>query len=87
MNVSSTAAMFNWPTLDDGDVLDVCLDEHCWVASHFQPSHQVTGLQPGRRYNVSVAKKTFVPRLQMNVTQSQQLAIKTGMCTYTYHKQ
>ncbi|XP_058607826.1 phosphatidylinositol phosphatase PTPRQ isoform X2 [Onychostoma macrolepis] len=80
MNVSSTTAMFNWPTLDDGDVLDVCLDEQCWVATHFQPFHQVTGLQPGRRYNISVAKKTFVPHLQINVKQSQNLAIKTGQC-------
>ncbi|XP_052437725.1 uncharacterized protein LOC127977077 [Carassius gibelio] len=80
MNVSSTTVVFNWPTLDDGDVLDVCLDEQCWVVSHFQPFHQVTGLQPGRHYNISVAKKTFIPHLQINVTQSLQLAIKTGQC-------
>ncbi|XP_073706317.1 phosphatidylinositol phosphatase PTPRQ [Garra rufa] len=80
VNVSSTTAMFSWPTLDDGNVLDMCLDEQCWVVSHFQPFHQVNGLQPGRRYNVSVAKKTFIPHLQINVTQSLQLAIKTGQC-------
>ncbi|XP_050991467.1 phosphatidylinositol phosphatase PTPRQ [Labeo rohita] len=80
VNVSSTTAVFSWPTLDDGNVLDVCLDEQCWVTSHFQPFHQMTGLQPGRHYSVNVTKKTFIPRLQINVTQSLQLAIKTGQC-------
>ncbi|XP_077050126.1 uncharacterized protein LOC143697084, partial [Siphateles boraxobius] len=80
MKISSTTAMFSWSTLDGGNVLDVCLDEQCWVASHFQPFHQVKGLQPGRRYNVIVKKKTFFPQLQINVTQSLQLAIKTGQC-------
>lgn len=76
--------MFSWSTLDDGNVLDVCLDERCWVASRFQPFHQVKGLQPGHRYNVNVKKKTFFPHLQINVTQSLQMAIKTGMYTNTY---
>lgn len=84
MKISSTTAMFSWSTLDDGNVLDVCLDEQCWVASHFQPFHQVKGLQPGRHYNVIVKKKTSFPHLQINVTQNFQQAIKTGMCTNTY---
>lgn len=84
MSISSTTAMFSWSTLGDGNVLDVCLDEQCWVASRFQPFHQVKGLQPGHRYNVIVKKKTFFPHLQINITQSLQMAIKTGMYTNTY---
>jgi len=80
MEISSTTAMFSWSTLDGESVLDVCLDEQCFVASNFQSFHQVKGLQPGRRYNVTVKKKTFFPQLQINITQSLQLAIKTGMC-------
>ncbi|XP_039510303.1 phosphatidylinositol phosphatase PTPRQ [Pimephales promelas] len=80
MEISSTTAMFSWSTLDGESVLDVCLDEQCFVASNFQSFHQVKGLQPGRRYNVTVKKKTFFPQLQINITQSLQLAIKTGQC-------
>ncbi|XP_067276105.1 phosphatidylinositol phosphatase PTPRQ isoform X2 [Pseudorasbora parva] len=80
MKISSSTAMFRWSTFDGGNVLDVCLDEQCWVASHFQPFHLVNGLQPGRRYNVIVKKKTFFHQLQVNVTQSLQVAIKTGQC-------
>lgn len=84
MKISSTTAVFSLSTLDDRNVLDVCLDEQCWVGSHFQPFHQVKGLQPGHRYNVIMKKKTFFPHLQINITQSLQQAIKTGMCTNTY---
>ncbi|KAI7802135.1 putative phosphatidylinositol phosphatase PTPRQ-like [Triplophysa rosa] len=77
--VSSTTAVFDW-TSDDGSTLHVCLDEQCWVLSRFQPLHQVTGLQPGRCFDVSVEKTTFVPHIQINVTQSLQLAMKTGQC-------
>ncbi|XP_073786318.1 phosphatidylinositol phosphatase PTPRQ isoform X2 [Danio rerio] len=80
INVSSTTAVFSWPTLHDGNALDVCLDEQCWAASQLQPSHQVMGLKPGRSYRVSVKKKTFIRHLQFNVTQSLETALKTGQC-------
>ncbi|XP_058244423.1 phosphatidylinositol phosphatase PTPRQ isoform X1 [Hemibagrus wyckioides] len=80
VEVSSTSALLNWTDWTSEETQHVCVDGQCWTLSSSQPSRLVSGLQPGTRYTVTVEQKTFVPHVNITLTQKLQLAIETARC-------
>ncbi|XP_066541701.1 LOW QUALITY PROTEIN: phosphatidylinositol phosphatase PTPRQ [Hoplias malabaricus] len=78
--VSTSSALLTWTEWSKDQALWIYIDQHCWLLSSIQPSHLVTGLQPGTYYGVTVKKITHMSHLNITITQKLQLAIKTAQC-------
>ncbi|GAA6082032.1 phosphatidylinositol phosphatase PTPRQ isoform X1, partial [Tachysurus ichikawai] len=75
--VSTTSAVLNWTDWTSEQIQHVCVGAQCWTLDSSQPSCLVSGLQHGTRYMVTVEQKTWVPQVNVTLTQKLQLAIET----------